>query len=313
MRQAILTTGGFAIREVPEPKCEPGQVLVRTAGIGICEGDVFRYKEFRKHAGDGDEAWMGHEASGEVTAVGEGVEGFTPGDRVSVNGGQFAEAVAADAGFVGHVPEGVELTHALGEPVACCLHAARRFGIRLGDRVAVVGSGFMGLVCMQLARWSGAAEVCAMDLLDWRLDMARDLGADRTVNPSGQDPADLAEELGLFDIVIEAAGTQSSVDLTTPLVRHHGRLVLVGYHITNGGVRTVNMREWNFRAIDVIHGHVRNMREKREAMKAGLRLMAAGRLRIESLVTVYPLAEAGRAFEDLIARKEGLFKAVLVP
>jgi L-iditol 2-dehydrogenase len=313
MRQAILTVRGFELRNVAEPVRGPGQVLIRTAGIGVCEGDVFRYKEFREHAKDGDEAWMGHEASGVVTEVGAGVEGLAPGDRVSVNGGQFAELIAADAGAVGRVPDGVELTRALGEPVACCVHAAWRFGIRLGDRVAVIGSGFMGLLCMQLARLSGAAEVCAMDLFGWRLHTARELGADSTFDPSGMDPARVAEQLGLFDVVIEAAGTQSSLDLATPLVRQHGRLVLVGYHITNGGMRAVNMQEWNFRAIDVIHGHVRNMREKRDAMEAGLRLMASGRLNVPPLVTCYPMAEVGGAFEDLVARKEGLFKAVLVP
>jgi threonine dehydrogenase-like Zn-dependent dehydrogenase len=313
MKQAVLTKGGFELRDVPEPECGPGQVLVRNAAIGVCEGDVFQYKQFQERGKEGEELWLGHEASGEVVEVGAGVQGFVQGDRVSVNGGQFAETIAAHAVAVGPVPGAIDLTRALGEPAACCVHAASRFGIGLGDRVAVIGSGFMGQVCMQLARLLGPAEVCSMDVLEWRLATARELGADSTFNPAGREPAEVADELGLFDVVIEAAGTQSAIDLATPLVRHHGRIVLVGYHITNEGMRTVNMQQWNFRAIDVINGHVRNMREKRDALEAGLRLIAAGRLKLDPLVTSYPLPEVGRAFEDLVARKEGLFKAVLVP
>jgi threonine dehydrogenase-like Zn-dependent dehydrogenase len=313
MKQAVLTKGGFELREVPEPDCGPGQVLVRNASVGVCEGDVFQYKQFQERGKEGEELWLGHEASGEVVAVGAGIQGFAPGDRVSVNGGQFAETIAADAGAAGHVPDAIDLVRALGEPAACCVHAAWRFGIRLGDRVAVIGSGFMGLACMQLARLLGPAEVCCMDLLDWRLATARELGADSTFNPSGREPAEVKEQLGLFDVVIEATGAQSAIDLATPLVRQHGRLILIGYHITNDGMRTVNMQQWNFKAIDVVNGHVRNMREKRDALEAGLKLIAAGRLKLEPLVTSYPLAEVGRAFDDLVARKEGLFKAVLVP
>ena len=78
-------------------------------------------------------------------------------------------------------------------------------------------------------------------------------------------------------------------------------------------MRNVNLQTWNFKAIDVVNGHVRNMREKRDAMAAGVRMVACGRLRVEPLVTFYPFSQVGAAFRDLVARKEGLFKAVLVP
>jgi threonine dehydrogenase-like Zn-dependent dehydrogenase len=313
MKQAVLTKDGFALREVAKPSCAPGEVLIRSAGIGVCEGEVVHYGHFLERGAAGEEAWMGHEASGTVGEVGAGVEGLAPGDPVTCNGGPFAEWFVASPGALALLPEPVEPRGALGEPVACCVHAAWRFGIRLGDTVAVVGVGFMGQVCMQLARLQGAAHVCALDLIPWRLPVAEQLGADATFNPEGMEPAAVLAELGEFDVVIEAAGTQSSVDLATALVRQHGRMVLVGYHVTGGGTRAVNMQQWNFKAIDVVHGHVRDNREKRDAMEAGVRLMAAGRLRVEPLITYYPLAEVGRAFEDLVARKEGLFKAVLVP
>jgi threonine dehydrogenase-like Zn-dependent dehydrogenase len=73
------------------------------------------------------------------------------------------------------------------------------------------------------------------------------------------------------------------------------------------------MALWNFKAIDVVNGHVRRQYEKREAMRASVELLRAGRLHTADLVTTYPLAKVGDAFRDLVAVKEGLFKVALVP
>ncbi len=312
MRQAVLSGGRFELREVEPPACGPRAVLVRTAAVGVCEGEVYRYTETRREKG-APEAWMGHEGSGTVVAVGDDVGDVHVGDTVTCIGGPFAELFVAGTADLVVLPDVVDPRYALGEPVACCVHAARRFGVSLGDRVAVVGVGFMGLLCLQLARLLGAAHVCAFDPIPWRLDVARTLGADAVCDPSGGAPADVAAALGPFDVVIEAAGSPSAVDLSAELVREHGRLTLVGYHQSDGGMRTVNMKAWNYKAIDVVNGHVRDAREKRNAMRIGVDLIAAGRLRTEPLVTLYPLAEIGRAFSDLAARKQGLLKAVLVP
>jgi len=314
MKQAVLTANGFELREVDSPTPGPGQVLVRAQGLGVCEGDMFRYRQFvGSNPGPEDEVWMGHEGSGVVEKVGPGVEAFAEGETVTALAGPFAEYFVIGADGLVKVPDGLDVRLALGEPLACCVHAAWRFGIRLGDRVAVIGCGFMGQMCLQLARLQGAAEVCAFDLIPWRLPVAEEMGADRVIDPSGKEPEDVLAELGEFDVVIEAAGTQSSVDLATPLVRQHGRVILVGYHQSGDGMRNIDLKTWNFKAIHVVNGHVRNLREKWEAMAAGIRLAAAGRLRVEPLVSFYPLAEVGAAFGDLVARKEGLFKAVLVP
>ncbi len=314
MKQAVLTAEGFELRDVGEPAPGPGQVLVDSQGLGICEGDLFRYRQLMEaQPRPAEDVWLGHEGSGVVARVGADVKGVAEGDVVTALGGPYAERFAIGADALVKVPEGLDVRLSLGEPVACCVHAAWRFGIRLGDRVAVIGAGFMGQMCLQLARLQGPAQVCSLDLLPWRLPVARELGADVAVDPSGKGPEELLEELGEFDVVMEAAGTQSAVDLATALVRQHGRVVLIGYHQTGGGMRNVNMQQWNFKAIDVVNGHVRNMREKRQAMAAGVRLIAAGRLRVEPLVSFYPFGEVAAAFRDLAARKEGLFKALLVP
>jgi threonine dehydrogenase-like Zn-dependent dehydrogenase len=142
--------------------------------------------------------------------------------------------------------------------------------------------------------------------------MATSLGVAATANPREQNAALILRQHGPFDIVIEAAGNQSALDLCTPLVKEHGRIVLIGYHQSNGGMRSVNMEQWNLKAIDVVNGHVRRQDEKLVAMRQGIDLLAAGHLVTKPMLTTYPLGEINTAFKDLITGKAGLVKAVLV-
>ena len=105
---------------------------------------------------------------------------------------------------------------------------------------------------------------------------------------------------------------QSAVDLSTDLVAEHGRIILVGYHQSNNGIRAVNMQQWNYKAIDVINGHVRRADEKLDAMRQGMMMMAQGYIETEPMVQVFPLDDTQKAFEALDQRQEGLLKAVLM-
>jgi len=310
MRVAVLTKDGMRIRQQERPSCGADQILVQSIACGICEGDVFHYRMMREKGGP--ETVMGHEGTGVVAAVGARVEGFAEGDVVTTLGGPYAEYYFTTADMAVHVPANVEPALALGEPIACCVHAAQRFGVRLGDRVAVVGCGFMGLICMQLARLQGASTICALEPLAWRREAALRLGASSAWNVDEASVKDLLKEQHEFDVVIEATGVQGGIDLVGDLVAQHGRVVLVGYHQTNNGLRTVNMKQWNYKAIDVVNGHVRRNDEKLQAMRAGLTLESSGQLLVQPLVTRYSLAQAHDAFEALAGRQEGLFKAVLV-
>jgi len=170
----------------------------------------------------------------------------------------------------------------------------------------------MGLVCLQLAKFQGAGFICAIDPLVGRRAMSQQFGAEVTYNPFETSGADIVAAHGEFDVVIEAAGTQSAVDLCGELVTQHGRIILVGYHQSNNGRRSVDMQQWNFKAIDVVNGHVRLQDEKVEARRQGMELMRQGHIVTEPLVTVYDFAETERAFHDLTGGSTGLFKAVLL-
>ena len=310
MKSAVLTERGFEIRQADRPQCGPGEVLVRASACGICEGDAYQYRQMK--SGKSFKPDLGHEGSGLIEAVGDGVEGLKTGDSVTAIDGPYGEYFVTRAERAVKLPEEIDPVWAMGEPLACVLHAAPRFGIELGDRVALLGCGFMGLLCLEAALLEGPSHVCAMDLLDWRLETAKEFGADETLNVEGMSGEDLQKRLGEFDVVIEAVGNQAALDMAWPIVRQHGRIILIGYHQTNSGMRAVNMERWNFKAIDVINGHVRRDDEKAEAMRRGIGLMAAGRLKMKPLVTEYDFGQINKAFEDLINRKEGLYKAALV-
>ena len=311
MKAAILTLDGFVLEEVDMPQVGPDDVLIRTIACGVCSGDLFVYQNRADFVATYNR--LGHEASGEIVAIGQDVTGFQVGDLVTALAlPAYSDHFVAPAAGLAKLPPEIDPKFALGEAVACCVHAANRFGTRPGDRVAVIGLGFMGQVCLQLAKSQVAGFICAIDPVPERQRLSRQFGADVTYNPfetTGQEILDLHGE---FDVVIEAAGVQGAVDLSTELVTLHGRIILVGYHQSNNGLRTVNMERWNFKAIDVVNGHVRREDEKAEAMRQGMLLMQQGEIITEPLVTLYDFSEIETAFQALDAGHSGLLKATLV-
>ncbi|MEM9386002.1 MAG: zinc-binding dehydrogenase [Pseudomonadota bacterium] len=308
MQAAMLGKGGFTLnqRDIPQPAA--GEVLVKTIGCGVCGGDLFTYRS-RDRLTQG-ETLLGHEGTGTIVALGAGVTEFAVGETVTALGGAYADYFVAPIDLLAKVPAEIDPIAALGEPVACCVHASERFGVREGDRVAVVGCGFMGLICLQLARNQGAGEITAIDPIPYRRDMAARLGAHRTLHPDEVVVADRAT--GLAQVVIEAGGVPATLELCTDLVTQHGRIIIIGYHESNEGMRNIDMKLWNFKSIDVVNGHVRRDEEKHTAMLAGLEMLRAGTLQTTPLITSYALNEVEQAFADFGAAKEGLFKAVLV-
>ena len=310
MQAAILKETGFEIHNLEMPALNNGEVLIHTIACGVCSGDVFVYRN-RKTLAE-NHSRLGHEGTGKIVQVGQDVTGFEVGDIVTtLSYPAYAEYFTARTDQLVKLPPGVDPSLALGEAVACCVHAGNRFGTQPGDKVAVVGCGFMGLVCQQLAKIQGAGFILGIDPLTDRQRMSTHLGADLAISPVDFSADDILDQFGTFDVVIEAAGVQNAVDLSTELVTQHGKIILIGYHQSNEGMRTVDMQQWNFKAIDVINGHVRRLDEKLAAMEEGMALLAQGRLVTEPLITKYPLDEIQAAFEHLDQGRDGLLKAVL--
>jgi (R,R)-butanediol dehydrogenase / meso-butanediol dehydrogenase / diacetyl reductase len=254
------------ITEVPEPEPREDEALLRVLRSGICGTDATEWKSGprtfpvdRVHpvTGHTGPMVMGHEfvgevvraapggryAVGDVVASGAGVscgecdrcrEGRTNVCRayytLGLNAaGGLAELVAVPAATLVMVPEGMSLDSAgLAQPMAVGLHAARRSGVRDGDRVVLIGAGAIGTFLLTALRSLADVDLTVIDLPGSRLDRAERLGATRVVE-AGVDPAEVRDLVdGPADLVIEASGASGQLDKAVSLLRPAGTVLQVG-------------------------------------------------------------------------------------
>ena len=242
MRTIVITEPyKVAIEQAETPEPEPGQILVRTTLSGISAGT-----EMNLYRGTNPDLvrrrWgerfvypfvPGYQALGVVEHRSPDVTGFEVGDRV-FTGGSHSEFTVADADECFKLPDDISDEQASLLSVArVALHGVRRGRIEYGDSVAVVGMGLMGQLAIQHARLAGAAKTIAVDIDPWRLEIARELGADHVIDPTSGDPADQIGQYteGGADVVLETAGVSSAVPVAFALGRYGARVVIVGWHL----------------------------------------------------------------------------------
>ena len=317
MRSLVITAPGeCAIRTVDTPTPTPTQVLIRVDGCGVCGSNLPLWEGRSWFSYPAIPGSPGHEGWGRIAAIGDGVSGLAPGDRVaSLSGRSFAEYDIAPAHMVARLPAALDGLPFPGEPLGCAMNIFRRSGISAGQTIAIVGIGFLGAVLTKLASNAGAT-VIAISRRQESLDLARKMGAAETI--SMRDHWEIlarAKELTsrrLCDRVIEAVGKQWPLDLAAELTREGGRLVIAGYH--QDGPRQVNMQLWNWRGFDVVNAHerdravaVRGMREAVEAVRSGL---------IDPALLIthrYPLERLGEALNATRDRPGSFVKAIVEP
>jgi 2-desacetyl-2-hydroxyethyl bacteriochlorophyllide A dehydrogenase len=332
----------FELRDVPQPQPDDEEVLVRVKACGICGSDVHGYtgKTGRRIP----PIIMGHEASGVVESIGRSVRNVAIGDRITFDStvycnqcpacrqgrvnlcqnrkvlgvstpafrrdGAMAEYVVVPWWITYRLPEAVSFEEAaLIEPASVSLHAARITPIDVNDVVVVVGAGQIGLFAIQAARVKGAGTIIALDMKEERLALARQLGADVTINPG---TADVAAEIRRAvarpdaDAVLEAVGTEASVSLAIQLTKLGGHVTLIG-NVTpriQVNLQDIVSRELTLRGSCAIAGEYR----------ACLDLMAAGRIQAKPLISkLVPLSDGQAAFDALHHGDAGLMKIVLKP
>jgi 2-desacetyl-2-hydroxyethyl bacteriochlorophyllide A dehydrogenase len=316
MRAAVIDrprTISIVETEVPEPGAR--QVQVRLHGSGICGSNVPVWEGRPWFTYPLPPGAPGHEGWGVVSRVGTDVTDLEPGARVALLSQRaFADVDVADADQVVRIPDELGELPFPGEAIACAVNVMRRAHVTAGQRVAVIGVGFLGAILVKLFALAGA-EVTAVTRRRYALEAAAALGARNLVafDDVGATTANAKAANGNreFDVVIEAVGVQSALDMGTQLTATRGRLVIAGYH--QDGPRQVDMQTWNWRGLDVINAHERDPHVYVEGMREAARLVQRRLLPLASLVThAFPMEDAAEAFRCAVERPPGFLKAVVV-
>jgi threonine dehydrogenase-like Zn-dependent dehydrogenase len=317
MRAAILTgPGALHVAAVPRPEPGPGEIRVRLEGCGVCASNLTPWAGPDWMRFPTEPGGLGHEGWGVVDAVGPGVEGLTPGDRVAtLFGRSYAEFDTGPADQALRLPDSLGGQPFPGEPLGCAMNIFRRAEIAPGQTLAIIGIGFLGALLTRLATDAGA-HVIAISRRAYALDIARHMGAAETI-PMDDHHAIIERVRALTggafcERVIEAVGKQWPLDLAGELTRIRGRLVIAGYH--QDGPRQVNMQLWNWRGLDVVSAHERDPAEYLRGMRDAVAAVASGRLDPAPLYTHrFPLARLGDALDMTRDRPDGFLKALVTP
>ena len=233
----------FAVTDLPTPHAGPGELVLRNQVCGVCGTDVHIYHGEPGSADVNPPVVLGHEYSGEVVEVGEGVTGFAVGDHVTVDPNIYcghcaycqngkkqlcpsmeAIGVTRDGGFAQYsrIPASqafkLEPTvpweaAAMAEPLACCLHGIDLAGIQVGDKVCVVGGGAIGGLMVQLAALSGASQIVLSEPNEKRRQVGLQLGANAAIDPTRPDAQEAFAQVldGGANVVIECVGNVPAV------------------------------------------------------------------------------------------------------
>lgn len=341
MKVAVWHGGkDIRIEEIPKPEIKDDEVLIRVRAAGICGSEVHAYAGVSKRRTP--PLIMGHEFTGEVTEVGEKGEGVQTGDRVVVDPiircgtceqcvigrsnicknmrlvgihcpGAFAEYVAVPAKNCIRLPDNVSFEEgALVEPLSVGIHAVSRTPIKLGDTVVVIGAGIIGLMAMQAAKLAGTAKlvISGGGRREYRLELARKLGADIVINSKKEDLVKKIMELTNMkgvDAVLEAVGIQITVQQAMRMVKKGGSVALIGMLVPKMELEMLDavVKETEIKGM---YGYTTT------DFKVALDLISAGRVDVKSVIThLFSLDDTREAFETLYEKREGVVKVVIKP
>jgi L-iditol 2-dehydrogenase len=340
MRAALLYgVKDLRIREVEIPEIEYGEVLVKVRAATTCGTDL---KIFQRGYVDGViklPTVFGHEWAGDVVEVGEGVSWLKKGMRVRAGNsapclrcrmcqkgnynlcedmmwlwGAYAEYIKIPSRMVlvntQEIPSHVSYEEAaITEPLACVLHGVEKAGVKLGDTVAIIGAGPIGLLHLLTVKKMGASQVIISDMVDERLQLACKLGADETINAKNEDPIEKTKKLtdGYgADIVIEAIGLPATWEQALKMARKGGTVLEFGGcpPKTEIKVSTEQLHYGETTLLGAFHTTPTHF-------KKALNLIASGNINVKPLITKkMELDKIAEAFEILATSKKEIKIAI---
>lgn len=335
-------TDKMIIKEIDVPEIKKDQVLVQLEYVGICGSDVHYYHSGRcgSYEVDLNEDFMlGHECAGTVVEIGEDVTSLQVGDRVALEPGitcgtcEFCKAgkynLCPDVVFLAtppvqgcyeeyiafpenmcfKLPDNVSTKEgALIEPLSVGFHATNQGNVQVGDTVVILGGGCIGLVTLLSCKAHGAGKIILADIVDARLEKAKELGATHVINSKEVDVkeeiARLTEGRGV-DIVFETAGSPVTIAQTPFLVCKGGTIVLVG-------ISAQEEINYNFAQIMDKEATIKSVFRYRNIYPKAIAAVASGAIDVNNIVThEFDLEHIQEAFEEAVNNKTDLVKAVI--
>ena len=309
IQQVMTAPKEIIFREIDRPEPKAGQILVKIKRIGVCGSDIHVYHG--THPFTSYPVTQGHELSAKVAVLGEGVEGFSIGQKVTIEPqvccgkcypcthgkynlceklkvmgfqttGTASEYFAVDASKVTPLPDHLSYDEgAMIEPLAVTVHAARRFPEIRGAKVAILGAGPIGILLAQSCKALGADQVMITDLSDYRLGLARTVGADFAVNTGDRDFGEaLVECFGpdKADVIYDCAGSDITMGQAIKYARKGSTIILVAVF---GKPATVDLATLNDHELDLNT----SMMYRHEDYVDAIRLVSEGKIQLRPLMS----------------------------
>ena len=338
MRTAVLQAPRkLEIVDRRRPEAGPGEVLVRTAATAVCHTDLSIYTG--EHPGVRYPVVMGHESTGVIDAIGEGVSALKAGQHILINPiiacgqcdqcargagnlcrnaglfgreveGSLSQYVKLPSRYIHVLPPRLSLANAtIIETLATVRHAQTRVGVAPAESVVVLGMGTAGLLHVRLAVLTGATPVIAVSRTKWKLDMAERMGAHHLVE-SAVDKA--VEEVRRLtggkgaDVVVDAAGGAETLRAAIDMLKPGGRFS--AFAVSHEAVRSFSTFPLYFGEISIIGSRALTPQD----MEPCIQLVASGAVDVNGFITAtYPLTDAAAAFEEYERNPSRILRIVI--
>lgn len=340
MKQAVMAgPRAFEIHHVEAPVAGPGEVLVRVRNVGVCGSDLHFYRgEFPLPPG----FCLGHECSGEVAALGEGVTGFKAGDRVALelfkvclvcaqcrsgnyhlcpsrqaNGltipGGLREYMALPAYALYKLPPEVDFElGALVEPLTVCVHGLKLVDLKFGERVAVLGAGTIGLMAIAAAKAMGASYIAATARHPHQAAMAEAVGADAVFAEDAAGIGRMNAAAGGADIVVETVGGHANTlaDALT-VVGVGGRISVLGAFTAPV---TIHPIMFFLKEVRIFGSNCYGRSGRQSDYEIAIEIMRRNAERLRPMITHrFALDDVGKAYATADDKKSGAIKVTITP
>ncbi len=330
------------IKEIEKPTAGPGKVVVSIEYVGICGSDVHYYHSGRVGAYEVDlsqDYMLGHECGGVVVEVGEGVTDLKVGDKVAIEPGitcgncEFCKTgkynLCPDVIFLATPPvqgcnmEFIEYPHeycfklpdklstkegALIEPLSVGMHAANQANVGVGDTVVILGSGCIGLTTLLSCRAHGCGTVIVSDLVDARLEKAKELGADYVLNGGSCDVIEEIKKITggrMADKVFETAGSPVTIKQTAFIAGRGATITLVGISVKPE-------IDFNFAQVMDKELSIQSVFRYRNIYPRAIAAVASGAIDVKGIVThEFDFDHIQDAYDEAVNNKTDLVKAVI--